>query len=303
MESGGHFSDGTRYGADEIVAYSSGKHGIFGQAFFDDEIAKRIRLMVLGKRVLDVGCGVGDWCYLAAQYGAKTVDGFDIQVGMVNLARQATLHLDNVHIQLGDAADMPYEDASFDVAMSLFVTCNLSPDAFDKHFQELYRVLAPGAKAILLIPTDWSHCGLYTKSEADPVIVEHNISKVLAKIPRHPTTSEVTDAFKEENDVFMCNFTVDTKGNIFLVSNTNQLDHGQPLWVKTEVIMFPNFFYSDHSITTYLLTAGFCIDSINNHFTEEKRIAHNNKHHGFVLNKTFVENPLALVYCVSKPVV
>ena len=46
---------------------------------------------------------------------------------MVELAKQATSHLDMVHIQVGDAADIPYDDASFDVAISLFVTCNLSP--------------------------------------------------------------------------------------------------------------------------------------------------------------------------------
>ena len=91
--------------------------------------------------VLDIGCGAGNWCYAAAQYGAKTVDGFDIQEEMVELAKQATSHLDMVHIQVGDAADMPYDDASFDVAISFFVTCNLPPKAFAKHFQELYRVL------------------------------------------------------------------------------------------------------------------------------------------------------------------
>ena len=58
---------------------------------------------------------------------------------------------------------LQYEDTSFDVAMSLFVTCNLSPEAFAKHFQELYRVLAPGGKVILLIPTNWSHSGLSCK--------------------------------------------------------------------------------------------------------------------------------------------
>ena len=303
MESGGHFSDGTRYGTSEIVLFSSGKHGIFGEAFLDSEIAQSIRLMVPGKRVLDVGCGVGDWCYLASHCGAKTVDGFDIQEGMVNVAKQATSHFSNVHIKLGDVADMPYEDASFDVAMSFFVTCNLSPDAYDKHFQELYRVLAPGGKAILLIPTDWSHSGLYTKCGADPVIVKGNITRILDNLPRDPTTSEVTNAFKEENDILMSSFAIDADGKIFLINDTNHLNHGQPIWRRTEVMTFPNFFYSDHSNTTCIIAAGFCIDSINNYFTEEKRITHNSQEPKLILNKKCVENPLALVYCISKPAV
>ena len=54
--------------------------------------------------------------------------------------------------------------------------------------------------------------------------------------------------------------------------------------------MFPNFFYSDQSSITKILAAGFCIDNIENYFTEERRIAH---------NKKCVENPLALVYHIS----
>ena len=72
------------------------------------------------------------------------------------LSATATSHLqDMVHIQVGDAADMPYDDDSFDVAISLFVTCNLSPEVYAKHFEELKRVLTPGGKAIYLSPSDF----------------------------------------------------------------------------------------------------------------------------------------------------
>ena len=303
MQSGGHFSDGTRYGTDEIVNFVGGKHGIFGEAFFDSAIAQSLKLMVPGKRVLDIGCGVGDWCCLAAHCGAITVNGFDIQEEMVKLARQMTIHLDTVHIQLGDVAQMPYDNASFDVAISLFVTCNLSPNAFAKHFQELYRVLVPGGKAILLIPTDWSHSGLYTKFEADPMKVEHKIIETLAKIPKHPTTDQITKAFKEDTDILMSSFAVGAEGDIFLIKNVNQLKYGQPIWRRTEVMIFPNFFYSNHSNIEHILAAGLCIDSVENYFTEERRIVHNDKKPKLILSKKCVENPLALVYHVSKPAV
>ena len=120
----GHHTNGTRYGDEGVKPFAGGRHGSLGAAFLDSGIAESLKCLVKGKRVLDVGCGVGGWCCLAAQYGAKSVDGFDIQPEMVELAKQATSHLqDMVHIQVGDAADMPYDDDSFDVAISLFVTC------------------------------------------------------------------------------------------------------------------------------------------------------------------------------------
>ena len=97
MESDGHYSNGTRYGANEIIAYAGGRHGSLGAAFLDSPIAQSLKSLVYGKTVLDIGCGVGDWCSLVAQCGAKSVHGFDIQEEMVELAKQATSHLDNVY--------------------------------------------------------------------------------------------------------------------------------------------------------------------------------------------------------------
>ena len=180
------------------------------------------------------------------------------------------------------------------------VICHLI-SVFEKHFQELYRVLAPGGKAIFQIPTDWSHSGLYTKFEADSTIVEKEIVQILEMVPMHPTTAQVTEAFKNADDILMTCFAVDAKGNLFHVKNIDQIKHGQPIWRKTEVMMFPNFFYNDKSSNAHMLAAGFHIDSIENYFTEERRIAYNNKKPNIPLKEEITENPLALVYYISKP--
>ena len=111
----------------------------FGKHFFISAIMEDLKNLVPCKRVLDIGCGGGNWCVTAAQYGAnKNNSDFDIQPEMVKLAKQATSHLqDMVHIQVGNAEDMPYDDDSFDVAITLFVTCNLPCKVFLKHFKEL----------------------------------------------------------------------------------------------------------------------------------------------------------------------
>ena len=302
--SAGHFSNGTRYETSQILDFDAcnHKHGILGEAFVDPAIKRSLKPMVYGKKFLDIGCGVGDWCLAAAQYGAKSVDGFDVQEKMVELAKKHTSNLDNVHIQLGDATNMPYSDASFDVATSLLVTCNLSAKAFGKHFQELYRVLAPGGKAIILAPTDWEHSGLYTKAGADPARVENSIAQVLKSLPKNPTTPQITKAFKDCNDIdiFITTFAVDDKGDAFRVTNIDQLTHGQPIWKYSDVILFPNFFYSDQSSITGILEAGLHINSIENCFKEEARVEYNSKRPSNPISEKCVKEPIMLLYHVSK---
>ena len=304
---GGHFKNGTRFGLNQIlhVAAHRRKHGTIGEAFLDPTIKESLKQMVPGKRFLDIGCSVGDWCQIAAEYGAKSVDGFDIHEKMVELARKLTSKLDNVNIQVGDVADMPYEDASFDVAISLLVTCNLSLEVFDKHFQELHRVLAPGGKAIILAPTDWCHSRLYTKVGADPATVENNIGQVLKSLPKNPSTLQITKAFKdcqEDIGIHVTTFAVDDKGDVFRVTNIDQLTKGQPVWKYTDVIFYPNFFYSDQSIITSALEAGLHIDSIENCFNEKARVRYNNVEPSLSISEKCVKEPIMLVYHISKPI-
>ena len=198
----------------------------------------------------------------------RAVDRFDIQEEKVELAKQATSHLDMIHMQVGDATNMPYDDASFDVALDFYITCNLLPEAYKNHFQELYQVLTLGGKAILLLVTDYCNSTLCTKLKADPAAVQKDIDKILVNMPKFPTTAQVTEGFKDLNNILICCFSLDAEGNIFHVKSINQLTDGQPIWRKTEVMMFPNFHYSDRSSITQMLAAGFHINSVDNYCTE-----------------------------------
>lgn len=304
MEPGGHYFEGARYTADQIDDVFAGhthRHGTVGEAFVDSAISQSLKSLVYEKRLLDIGCGVGDWCQTAAHFGAKSVDGFDIQEKMVELAKEATSELKNVRIQVGNVAQMPYDNASFDVAISLFIISNLSIHTFEKQFQELQRVLVPGGKAILLTTTDWCHSRLYTKMGTDPATVEDKITQILKTLPKYPSTPQITEAFKDDIGIYVTTFAVDAKGDAFRVKNINQLTNGQPVWVYTDVMLFPHFFYSDQSIILKIVEAGLHIDSIENYFTEERRIAHNSKGPSVYVTEKCVKEPLALVYHVSKP--
>ena len=164
-------------------------------------------------------------------------------------------------------------------------------------------MLVSGRKAVLLMPTDWSHSRLYTKIEANPTIVENNTTRYLANVPKCPTTVQVTEALKDDTDILITCFAVDNIGDVFHVKNVSQLTRGQLMWRKTEVMLYPNFFYSDQSSITEVLTAGLHIDKIKNCCTEDRRVAYNNANPNIPLSKKYVQDPPALVYYVSKPVV
>ncbi|XP_065920411.1 ubiquinone/menaquinone biosynthesis C-methyltransferase UbiE-like [Dysidea avara] len=82
-----------------------------------------------------------------------------------------------VNIKVGDVVEMPYGDETFDIAMSLYVTCNLDRERLSKHFKELYRVLKPGGKAVIINLAEKSVDKMYLTVSGDEVVVKGKINK------------------------------------------------------------------------------------------------------------------------------
>lgn len=98
-------------------------------------------------RVLDVGCGLGgpSRC-LAAEFGCQVV-GIDLSAEYCRTASMLArrLGLDSrVSYHHGDALDMPFADASFDLLWTQHVAMNLADKA--GLYAELWRVLQPGGR-------------------------------------------------------------------------------------------------------------------------------------------------------------
>jgi ubiquinone/menaquinone biosynthesis C-methylase UbiE len=138
-----------------------------------DVIAQRHRTLeglrlVQGEHVLDVGAGPGLLISEMASYvGPKGhVTGLEISDSMLAVARRRCASMaiaDRITLVKGDATALPFPDASFDVATSTQVY-EYVPDV-DQALAELYRVLRPGGRALIL-DTDWASIVWNTTDQA-----------------------------------------------------------------------------------------------------------------------------------------
>ena len=288
------------YGAEEVKSFAE-KSAKVNNAYFGPTIGKFLETEAPGKRVLDIGCGTGDWCYQAARYGAKSINGFDKEEKMVEVARQATSQFSTVNIQLGDITNMPYDDNTFDIVLSISVTCELPIETLSKHFSESHRVLVPGGKALVLNMSNPMYQRMYLIDGADEEVVQKKIDQILACIPDHPTQQQINKAFEDLVEIVCVCFAYDKNGSLFHVKDVSQLVNGQAVLHKTVITTFPDFYYDDQFLVDQTTAAGLRIDKIENVHTEERRIIHNIQNPKATFSKDVVDHPFCLLYHLSKP--
>ncbi len=99
-----------------------------------------------GDRILDLGSGAGNDCFVARSLTGETghVTGLDVTEQMLLKAEENRnkLGYNNVEFIRGDIEEMPLPDNSYDIVLSNCVL-NLVPDK-QKAFSEIMRVLKPG---------------------------------------------------------------------------------------------------------------------------------------------------------------
>jgi len=101
-------------------------------------------------RVLDVGCGIGGPSrYLASTVGCQ-VTGLDFTpefVALATMLAQRTRLTNKVTYRQGDALELPFGDASFDVVWSQNAAMNIADR--DRLYGEMHRVLVPAGRLAL----------------------------------------------------------------------------------------------------------------------------------------------------------
>ena len=287
------------YGPNEVKSFAE-KRAKMKNAFLDPTIGKFLEMEAPGKKIVDIGCGTGYFCCQAAQCGAKSVDGFDKQEKMVDLAKQAIAQFNTVNIQLGDVMNTPYDDNTFDIALSTFVTCELPIEVIPKHFEELYRVLIPGGKALVL---NLSKGAFRTNlmDGANQTIVQEKIDQMLTGLPDNPTQQQISKALEGFHEAVRVCFAFDKNGSLFQVKDVTQLVNGQPVVQKNSIGAFPDFYYDEKFLADQTTAVGLHIDQIENVYTEERRILHNTLNPNSAVSKDVIDNPFYLLYHISKP--
>jgi len=113
-----------------------------------DEMIARLRPRP-GDHVVDIGCGVGGPArYLAATAGVR-VSGIDLTPEFIAVAEklaEMTGLSDKADFRVGDALDLPFEDAVFDAGYTQNVSMSVPDKA--RFFAEAARVLKPGARFV-----------------------------------------------------------------------------------------------------------------------------------------------------------
>ncbi len=116
-------------------------------------------------RLLDVGCGEGRHCFGALERGARVV-GIDVDAEALLRSAAALRYRAGElgrsgALLRGDAFSLPFPDASFDAAICSEVMEHVHD--VDAAARELVRVLRPGARCAITVPTapsEWMYLHL-----------------------------------------------------------------------------------------------------------------------------------------------
>src|SRR5678815_3526987 len=96
-------------------------------------------------RILDVGCGTGANLLMLSKYG--DAEGVDVSEDALAFCRERGL----ANVKLGAAEALPYDDGTFDLVTALDVVEHLDDDLAG--LREMRRVLRPGGRVLLFVPT------------------------------------------------------------------------------------------------------------------------------------------------------
>jgi len=110
--------------------------------------AKKVQLMeeILctrpGERILEAGCGTGEFTESLSGWGVKTT-AFDIAESCVRSVKGKITGKKNIHLTVADGTVLPFRDKVFDLCVGVSILHHVN---LDECWPELVRVCRPGAR-------------------------------------------------------------------------------------------------------------------------------------------------------------
>jgi ubiquinone/menaquinone biosynthesis C-methylase UbiE len=115
-----------------------------------------IQLLALrgDERILDIGCGTGtltrDTAAALTDKKKSLCTGLDAAEKMIEVARRKAAGIPNIHFDAAIAEHLPYENATFDAAVSTFFFHHIHFELKKKVLAETARILRPGGRFIVV---------------------------------------------------------------------------------------------------------------------------------------------------------
>jgi ubiquinone/menaquinone biosynthesis C-methylase UbiE len=149
----------------------------------DEEMGWRLKCLgvqpsdYVGKRVLDMGCGTGEYALWYAQQGAAEVVGIDLSKGSLAIARerQEESGIHNATFRETDILRCDLPDDSFDYSFSVGVLHHTGDPP--QGFRHLVRVTRPGGTVVVSLYNGFSRRVLRSKQLTCRLLGGENIDR------------------------------------------------------------------------------------------------------------------------------
>jgi len=125
----------------------------FGREHILREVTVSLAGVKPGDWVLEVGCGTGSLTLAAKRRAGPSgrVFGIDIIPGMIEVSRQKAAQANQeITFYLAGIDEIPFAESQFDVVMCSFMIFHMSEAVRRKGLAEIYRVLKPGGRLLVL---------------------------------------------------------------------------------------------------------------------------------------------------------